>query len=771
MNITDLIVELLQQGQKVELPEIGTFESVEQSPRHDPDARIYYPATRNIVFRSITTGDDSVVKEIARRECVSEDVARQMWSNYIDALSEKIKRSGEHRFGELGTLSLNGGSFTFTMTEGLVLDAGNANEIPLEEVKTYDHSDSDDPFAQFEDEPEVTEVQKVEPAPAPEPELAPAPEPEPTPAPEPEPVVAPEPEPVVEPAPEEAPADEPAQEAAPADADSWTESLRKLDELPKTKAAEKAEAKAEKERLKAEAKAEAKAEKERARLQELAEKDAAEEKRLQAKQKMLAAEREAEERRRSEEEIRNAEQRAEEACRKAEKSELASLQRAEQKAEEERIKAEKRAAILAAVAASQATGDNVVANTSVSTSAADALKAQKEAARRLKEDEKRQKAAAKKAEKERERQLKEEEKRRKEEEKRAREDAKEREREMKEEEKRRLKEEKKQKKESAKAVAAVETPVEFHEEKPEKKRKEKKHKEKKEGKKHRWVLWLLLILLLLGGGGAAYYFLVMRLAPTKAVKAVAGKHLNVPAESYFSFNPDMIEYRPAEISRNVDILCADMTDYIMEFLAGRNYKSARVPMMDRVRQYAEERMKQLMGDRYALQRFVPFEDYIYEYCEPWLKQTYASKVRHIVQGELMNSAALNSLLDNIVDDLGLQTTAPQRTAAEVQQVKETERAAVAPKKKAKDDNANPVYVYVEKNSKQGFDIIAGFYLNKGTAAKMTARLHEQGCDAYIIEKNDMYYVSMGSAPTRTKAEALYNHIKSWYDGDIVIKEL
>ncbi len=96
MNITDLIVELLQQGQKVELPEIGTFESVEQSPRHDPDARIYYPATRHIVFRSITTGDDSVVKEIARRECVSEDVARQMWSNYIDALSEKIKRSGEH---------------------------------------------------------------------------------------------------------------------------------------------------------------------------------------------------------------------------------------------------------------------------------------------------------------------------------------------------------------------------------------------------------------------------------------------------------------------------------------------------------------------------------------------------------------------------------------------------------------------------------------------------------------------------------------------------
>jgi cell division septation protein DedD len=87
------------------------------------------------------------------------------------------------------------------------------------------------------------------------------------------------------------------------------------------------------------------------------------------------------------------------------------------------------------------------------------------------------------------------------------------------------------------------------------------------------------------------------------------------------------------------------------------------------------------------------------------------------------------------------------------------------------DKDAPAFVYVEKDSKQGFDIIAGFYLNKNTAAKMTARLHELGCDAYIIEKNDMFYVSMGSAPTRTKAEALYNHIKSWYDGDIVIKEL
>ena len=80
-------------------------------------------------------------------------------------------------------------------------------------------------------------------------------------------------------------------------------------------------------------------------------------------------------------------------------------------------------------------------------------------------------------------------------------------------------------------------------------------------------------------------------------------------------------------------------------------------------------------------------------------------------------------------------------------------------------------VNVARDSKQGFDIIAGCYLNRQTATKMTARLHELGCDAYIIEKNDLFYVSMGSAASRTSAESLFHHIKSWYDGDIVIKQL
>ena len=92
------------------------------------------------------------------------------------------------------------------------------------------------------------------------------------------------------------------------------------------------------------------------------------------------------------------------------------------------------------------------------------------------------------------------------------------------------------------------------------------------------------------------------------------------------------------------------------------------------------------------------------------------------------------------------------------------------KEETHSDSYTEQSVFCTNESKQGFDVIAGFYINRNTANKMASRLKSQGFDAYIIEKNDAYYVSMGSAPTRTKAEALYNHIKSWYDGDISIKQ-
>ena len=127
---------------------------------------------------------------------------------------------------------------------------------------------------------------------------------------------------------------------------------------------------------------------------------------------------------------------------------------------------------------------------------------------------------------------------------------------------------------------------------------------------------------------------------------------------------------------------------------------------------------------------------------------------------------LDELLDKMVAELGLEADANAPRAAEAQPVvaKPADKPAVAQAEEA------PVRVNMEQNSKLGFDIIAGFYLDRATAARLTARLHELGSDAYIIEKNNMYYVSMGSAKNRTAAEALFKHIKSWYDGDIAIKQ-
>lgn len=530
MNITDLIVEQLKQGKSVELAGIGTLGSELQSPRHDKARGVYYPAHRTLVFNGTTTGDDSMVSLLAERECVGTEVARQMWKNYIDALGDKLKHTGSHAFGELGTLHTDNNGYRFEAAEGLVLSVGD--EKPLEDVKIYAHDNEEDPFAQFDDEPAAPA-----PEPTPEPEPEPAPEPEPIPEPEPEPLPEPEPEPEPEPKPAPVePVDEPKPEP------SWNEDLKKLEEMPVT---EKPKAK--------------------------------------------------------------------------------------------------------------------------------------------------------------------------------------------------------------------------------KPKTNKPKKEKEKGKSRWWLLLLLLLLLLLIGGGA-YYLLTHRTAKESApVEATPSEHLtNVPVTNDLTFNYDLLEYDRRDIAYNRDLVCRYMTDYIDNYLAYRHYTGARVPMMDRVRQYAEERLGTLMADRFAIQRFIPFNDYVYNHNEPWMRQTFASRQRVTVQSELLNMNVLDGILDPLVAELGIEPDAgAPRTAEQVKQVKAEERKTIERRKEAKEE---PVRVNMEQNSKQGFDIIAGFYLDRATAARLTARLHELGSDAYIIEKNNMYYVSMGSAKDRTAAEALFKHIKSWYDGDIAIKQ-
>ena len=286
-------------------------------------------------------------------------------------------------------------------------------------------------------------------------------------------------------------------------------------------------------------------------------------------------------------------------------------------------------------------------------------------------------------------------------------------------------------------------------------------------RKSRTVMRLIgaLVLLVLAGGGYYYYTHYMQndAGEQNAEVSLGGKHLDVPAENDLTFNCDDLVFNNGQMSENSDKVCAAMDEFINAFLAGRNYQNAKAPMMVRVRDYANMRMNELMGKRFAVQPLIPYNDYIKDHSKQWLEYDYAKKVRNMVQGELMDI----NLLEEMLGKLNLEPNDNPLKASDVQKMKQQEREAV--KKKNDKDNTVPS-AYITKDSKQGFDIIAGFYLDKNTANKMAVRLKSQGCDAYIIEKNDGYYVSMGSASTRTKADALFKHLKSWYDGDIAIKQ-
>ena len=556
MSITELIVETLRSGKQVELPGIGTFGSEMQPPHHDREQGIYYPSSRRLTFSTATHGDNTMVAALAAHECVSENVAAQMWKNYLDALTDKLQRTGSHSFGEFGTLNRQAdGTCTFVASEGAVLSTGN--QQPIEGVKIYQHADEDDPFARFED--------------------------------------------------------------------TAAEKQRRAEAERKAAEQKEAERKAAEER----AAAERKAAEERA----AAERKAAEER--------AAAERKATEERAAAE-------------RKAAEERAA----AERKAAEERKAEAERLAALEALDSTSAT------------------------------------------------------------------------------------------------AAAPSHPVQ-------------NGKGKQNDKKRRfpWWLLLLLLLLLLLGGAAYYYFRIYRpkhLQTVVSQPAAASARTEVSPVGPLTYNTDLLHYSGRDIANNRDQICLYMADYIYSFLAYRHYTGAMVPMIERVRDYAGVRLDTLMDDRFALQRFIPYNDYIYNHCEDHLRGAFAQRQRCRVQGELLDMRLLDSLLAVVVNETGIAADAAAPAVAAAPQPRRATVETVPAEQ--------PVRVNVEQGSKEGFDIIAGFYMDKAKAARMTARLHELGSDAYIIEKNNMYYVSMGSAKNRTQAEALFKHIKSWYDGDVAIKQ-
>lgn len=651
MNITDFIVDFIKKGNVVEFPGMGTLTSSNVDAYHDQASGTFYPARRTVVMNNTVSGNQAVIRQIAENECVSMEIAEQLWANYVGALKDKLQRTPEgHEFPGIGIMRIQGNRVVFDAIKGLDLDADKHREMPLENVATYIPKNVEDPFAAFEKpapepEPEsvtVVELEPIKPAePAPvkiaEPKFVKAVEPEPV------KVVEPEPVKVVEPEPVKVAEPEPVKEAEP-------ELVKVVEpepvEVPEIKVAEPEPAEDAKDETNPAVVAAA-----AATVAAAASAD-----HLSQVKKMLdeipSSPKDAKEQRRAEKAAAKAEKEARKAAEEAEKA-----------------------------------------------AAKQAAKAAKEKEALAREAEK----AAQKADKEREK--------------------------------------------AAKAAQEVKPMAEGE--------------ETEEKKKKHTGLWIVIILLLLALAGGGYYYFV------KGGNLPMGESCAQKVEWSF-YDPadadmrNMLEFTNANIAKSTSDVHEYMAEYIHNYLLARHYSNAYALVMNQVDQYASDRLRELMVPGYSHKRFHPYEDFwlarnMAEY-RAWGGRYYQFKV----QEELMDLDLLDGILDNLISSLGLHADGFGLATG-----------AAAPAKAAAPKNDKP---YVEtvpeaptfRNSKQGFDIVAGFFTNKNSANKCANQLKALGSDAYVISKAGGYYVSMGSAPTRTAAEAMEKHIKSWYKSDVKI---
>ena len=231
---------------------------------------------------------------------------------------------------------------------------------------------------------------------------------------------------------------------------------------------------------------------------------------------------------------------------------------------------------------------------------------------------------------------------------------------------------------------------------------------------------------------------------------------SVAAETYadacmFSFSEQLTDFSATEIEARADAINDYLSGYISKYLTARHYTAAKVPMMERIHQYSVSRLSELLScDGFSEERFFASDDYVSGFIADFKKAHKGRQKQVTVQGEIMDHTFLDNMLTVLIDELGIKA--------------DNANVVMPPAPKIE----KPV-INTEKKSRQGFDLIAGFYTDVNTAQKMVDRLKNYGCNAYIIEINHGYYVSMASAKSRTLADEKLRKAKEWYDGDISVK--
>ena len=223
----------------------------------------------------------------------------------------------------------------------------------------------------------------------------------------------------------------------------------------------------------------------------------------------------------------------------------------------------------------------------------------------------------------------------------------------------------------------------------------------------------------------------------------------------FTFDHNLIPIDNAdEVIEGTTKTIVEVVEPRMEvFLKRQHYTTAKALMVERLNEYIVKRLKELFDNNFFHPaRLVNYDNYITDYCTDKLQRKRVSKAKQTIISEIQ----VNDLLDEYLNEL--------IAAGLVQR----DKIVYKPKPK-KVEPAVPV-AEMRIRSKQGFDIIAGFFKSRDNAAREADRFRRRGADAYVITKGNLYYVSLGSAPSQTAAEALLRQLRTWNKENMVIKK-
>ena len=315
---------------------------------------------------------------------------------------------------------------------------------------------------------------------------------------------------------------------------------------------------------------------------------------------------------------------------------------------------------------------------------------------------------------------------------------------------------------------------------------ENKEVKKEKKKKKKLLLPIILGLLLLLLGGAYYYFIIIKdtyvpfinenvqLAEENVSETDVTANVSdtTTAEQDATIVDGETEEQ-LEVFKNVNLFTYDYTlvpisdkentitatcntivnnlDYKIEnFLKKQHYTTAKEPIKERLNEYIVKRLKVIFDDDFFHPaRLMNYDDYISEHCSDYMERQRVSRAKTEIISEINADNLLLEFLNELID---------------AGAVKKDKIVVPAPKPKVvpKAD--------IRLRSKQGYDIISGFFKSRENAIREADRFRRRGADAYIVAKGNMYYVSLGSAPSMTAAEALLRQLKTWNKENMVIKK-